>query len=85
MTRQQPLPSASPPDDAYSLRRRPLADRLLDRGFHSLTMLLAGLVATLLLGILITVFHGAREAMANFGLRFLTSSGWDPVNNAYGA
>jgi phosphate transport system permease protein len=85
MTRPQTLPSASPPDDAYSLRRRPLADRLVDRGFHSLTMLLAGLVATLLLGILITVFHGAREAMASFGLRFLTSSGWDPVNNAYGA
>jgi phosphate transport system permease protein len=76
---------ASPADDPYTLRRRPLAEKLLDSSFRNLTMLLAGLVATLLLGILITVFSGAREAIASFGLRFLTSSGWDPVNNAYGA
>jgi phosphate transport system permease protein len=85
MTRPLTLSTSSPADDPYTLRRRPLAEKLLDSGFRNLTMLLAGLVATLLLGILITVFSGAREAIASFGLRFLTSSGWDPVNNAYGA
>ncbi|MFZ9753652.1 MAG: phosphate ABC transporter permease subunit PstC [Cyanobium sp.] len=85
MTRPLTLSTASPADDPYTLRRRPLAEKLLDSSFRNLTMLLAGLVATLLLGILITVFSGAREAIASFGLRFLTSSGWDPVNNAYGA
>jgi phosphate transport system permease protein len=85
MTSPLTLPTASPPDDPYTLRRRPLAEKLLDSSFRNFTMLLAGLVATLLLGILITVFSGAREAIASFGLRFLTSSGWDPVNNSYGA
>jgi phosphate transport system permease protein len=85
MTRPLTLSTASPADDPYTLRRRPLAEKLLDSSFRNLTMLLAGLVATLLLGILITVFSGSREAIASFGLRFLTSSGWDPVNNAYGA
>jgi len=70
---------------AYTLRRRPMSEKLLDGGFRNLSMGLAGLVATLLLGILITVFSGAREAIAEFGTRFLTSSAWDPVNEQYGA
>ena len=69
----------------YSLRRRQPVEKLLDNGFRYLTMALAGLVATLLLGILLTVFSGAREAIAAFGARFLTSSAWDPVNEQYGA
>jgi phosphate transport system permease protein len=72
-------------DDAYTLRRRPPAERLSDLAFQQLTLGLASVVAILLLGILITVFAGAREAIASFGLRFLTTSAWDPVNNQYGA
>jgi len=70
---------------AYTLRRRPTSEKLIDGGFRNLTMGLAALVATLLLGILITVFSGAREAIAEFGMGFLTSSAWDPVNEKYGA
>jgi len=79
---------APPPPDpaaAFTLRRRPVADKLLDQGFHKLTLLLAAFVALLLLAIVFTVFHGAREAMATFGLRFLSTSSWDPVNDDYGA
>jgi len=71
--------------DAYTLRRRPPLEKLTDSGFRYLTMALAGLVATLLLGILLTVFSGAREAIAAFGAKFLTSTAWDPVNERYGA
>jgi phosphate transport system permease protein len=74
----------SAPGD-YALRRRSPLEKLLDHGFRNLTLVLAGAVATLLLAILITVFHGAREAMATFGTTFLTSSAWDPVNERYGA
>ena len=70
---------------SFTLRRRPTSEKLLDLGFHQLTLLLASFVAILLLLIVITVFHGAREAMASFGLRFLTTSAWDPVNEQYGA
>jgi phosphate transport system permease protein len=62
-----------------------MSEKLLDGGFRNLTMGLAGLVATVLLAIVITVFSGAREAIADFGAGFLTSSDWDPVNEKYGA
>ena len=80
-----PSPAAAALADSYTLRRRPLGEKLLDSGFRNLTMALAGLVATILLAILITVFSGSREAIAAFGARFLTSSAWDPVNEQYGA
>jgi phosphate transport system permease protein len=80
-------PVPPPPIDAaaFTLRRRPTSEKLLDLGFHQLTLALASLVAILLLAIVLTVFHGAREAISTFGLRFLSTSAWDPVNNEYGA
>jgi phosphate transport system permease protein len=77
-------PSPSP-RDAFTLRRRPPSERFVDLGFRQLTLVLASMVAIVLLGIFLTVFQGAREAIAQFGLNFLTTSGWDPVNEDYGA
>jgi phosphate transport system permease protein len=71
--------------DAFTLRRRPPAEKLVDLGFRQLTLLLASTVAIVLLGIFLTVFQGAREAFAAFGLSFLTTSNWDPVTEQYGA
>lgn len=71
--------------DAFTLRRRPAAEKLLDNGFRQLTLVLAAGVAVVLLGIILTVFDGSREAIQTFGLSFLTTSAWDPVNNSYGA
>ncbi|MCS5698774.1 phosphate ABC transporter permease subunit PstC [Cyanobium sp. FGCU-52] len=76
---------AIPRADAFTLRRRPASERLLDIGFRQLSLSLAALVGVVLLAIVLTVFHGAREAMATFGLNFLTTSSWDPVNGTYGA
>jgi phosphate transport system permease protein len=42
-------------------------------------------VGLLLLGILLTVVGGSREAVLQFGLSFLTTSNWDPVGGHYGA
>jgi len=42
-------------------------------------------VALILLAILVTVSHGAEEAFRQFGLRFITTSDWDPVQDTYGA
>ena len=77
-------PSPTPASD-FTLRRRSPSEKLLDFGFQQLTLALAALVAIALLAIVLTVFQGAREAMAQFGLRFLTTSAWDPVNEQYGA
>jgi phosphate transport system permease protein len=78
-------PTPSPGAAEFSLRRRPASEKLLDQGFHYLTLALASFVGILLLAIVLTVFHGAREAIATFGARFITTSSWDPVNNEYGA
>ena len=78
-------PTSPPAAAAFSLRRRPASEKLLDQGFHYLTLALASFVGLLLLAIVLTVFHGAREAIATFGARFITTSSWDPVNNQYGA
>ena len=71
--------------DAFTLRRRPASEKLLDIGFRQLTLMLASMVAILLVGIFLTVFAGSREAISSFGLAFLTTSSWDPVNETYGA
>ncbi len=71
--------------DAFTLRRRPAGEKLIDIGFRQLTLVLASMVAIVLLAIFLTVFQGAREAIGRFGLDFLTTSAWDPVNERYGA
>ncbi len=71
--------------DLFALRLRPLGERLLDLGFQRTVVALAAVVGLLLLGILLTVVGGAREAIAQFGLSFLTTSNWDPVGGHYGA
>ncbi len=69
--------------DAFTLRRRPPAEKFVDLGFRQLTLLLASMVAVVLLGIFLTVFQGARDAMSEFGISFLTTSIWVPVNFEY--
>ena len=72
-------------DPIFRFRNRPPQEKLVDQGFHQLVVVLASLVGVVLLGILLTVLSGSREAMASFGLGFLTTSGWDPVTEQYGA
>jgi phosphate transport system permease protein len=57
----------------------------VDQGFRQVVVVLASVVGVVLLGILLTVLSGSREAMASFGLGFLTTSDWDPVTESYGA
>jgi phosphate transport system permease protein len=71
--------------EAFTLRRRPAFEKLIDNGFRQSTILMAAMVAFILLAIFATVFLGAREAISTFGLKFLTTSAWDPVNERYGA
>jgi phosphate transport system permease protein len=76
------IPSKS---EAFTLRRRPAAEKLFDQGFRHLTVVLAGLVAAILLAIFVTVLRGSWEAIQTFGWNFVRTSAWDPVNERYGA
>ena len=62
----------------YALRRRPVSEKLIDEGFRRLVVILASLVGLVLVGILLTVLWGSRDAMAEFGLSFLVVSDWEP-------
>ena len=77
---------ATPPaDDLFALRRRPPQEKMVDQGFRWMTIALASLVGLVLVGILLTVLMGSREALGRFGLQFLVLSDWDPVGDTYGA
>lgn len=89
MTTDRPsFPGAGPlsaAEDLFTLRRRPPSERLLDLAFRQLTMVLAATVAVVLLGIFVVVLRGAQDAIGSFGLQFIATSAWDPVNEQYGA
>jgi phosphate transport system permease protein len=72
-------------DLLYTLRHRPVSDKLLDNGFRSLVTALAALVGIILFGIFLVVFWEAREAIKLFGINFLTSTTWNPVEEKFGA
>ncbi|MGE4368174.1 MAG: phosphate ABC transporter permease subunit PstC [Burkholderiaceae bacterium] len=58
---------------------------LLDTLFRNLTRLFAFLVFILLGAIMVSLIYGSRESIAEYGLSFLWTNNWDPVQNIYGA
>lgn len=56
-----------------------------DRVFHGTLTGLAALVPLLFVGFVVLLGSGAWPTIQRFGLSFLTSSTWDPVNDVYGA
>ncbi len=59
--------------------------RLQDFVFHKTTMLFAGSVLAVLVGIIISLVIGAIPAFREFGPAFITTVEWDPVNDKFGA
>ncbi len=55
-----------------------------DAAFSALTHSAAWLTLALLVGIIVSLFVGAAPAIREFGLGFLWSKDWDPVQNKYG-
>ncbi|MEH3086788.1 MAG: phosphate ABC transporter permease PstC [Xylophilus ampelinus] len=63
-----------------SVHRGALADRV----FGALALGAALLTLLLLIGILVSLVIGAWPSITKYGVGFLTSSVWDPVQNEYG-
>ncbi len=59
-------------------------ERSLDTSFYWISKILAFAIAGVLVWITIQVAIKAMPAISEFGLGFLTSSSWNPVNNQYG-
>ena len=58
---------------------------LLDAAFRHLTRLFAFAVFSLLAAILVSLVYGSQDSLREFGLAFLWTADWDPVNDRYGA
>ncbi|HKW02723.1 MAG TPA: hypothetical protein VJN96_23070, partial [Vicinamibacterales bacterium] len=56
-----------------------------DRLFYSGTGLFALLVVLLVAGIALVLTHQSEMSLGQFGLKFWTSSKWDPVAGEFGA
>ncbi len=78
--------SASSPTDRglVSLTRKP-AGMSGDRIFALATTAAGVLVLVMLGAIIVSLFVGGWPAFREFGLAFLTSTEWDPVNSVFGA
>lgn len=59
--------------------------RIGDRIFSNLTRSFALLIVLILAGLLVILSIDAWPAVQKFGLQFLASSAWDPVNDQFGA
>jgi phosphate transport system permease protein len=75
---------------AYATATKALAavmrrQRFQDFLFHKVTLLFALAVLAVLVGIIISLIVGAMPAFREFGLSFITTVEWDPVNDQYGA
>ena len=78
-------PAAALRSDSRPPARRPwLPASWADRLFAFLARGAALLTLALLLGVLVSLLIGAWPAINEYGLGFLTSTAWDPVQNNYG-
>lgn len=57
----------------------------IDTAFEHLTRLFALLVFSLLAAILVSLVVGSRQSLEHFGLQFLWTADWDPVQEKFGA
>ncbi|HEX9396631.1 MAG TPA: phosphate ABC transporter permease subunit PstC [Burkholderiales bacterium] len=65
--------------------RRVLPMRWADMAFEQITRLFALLVFSLLAAILVTLVIGSRHSLDRYGLGFLWTSDWNPVQEKFGA
>ncbi|TFV93972.1 phosphate ABC transporter permease subunit PstC [Oxalobacteraceae bacterium OM1] len=86
----------APPMNAEQLQARTAAadramastmrkQRVQDFIFHKITLAFALSVLAVLAGIIVSLIIGALPAFQEFGLKFITTVEWDPVNDQYGA
>ena len=71
--------------ELFLLRSRTGTEKRIDIGFKNASLLMASMVGVLLFSILIVVFAESTESMGRYGLKFLVTSEWNPVNDSYGA
>ena len=72
------------PETPLVTKNRSEIDRNLDWSFIWLTRIFALAIAGILLWITLQVAIAASPAIQKFGINFLITSNWNPVNDEYG-
>ncbi len=78
------LAEPSPPLDAAAIEAKKDLRYYLDQSFYYLTMVFALAMSVALVWIIVQIGLTSLPAIQKFGLGFLTSTTWDPVQNIYG-
>jgi len=71
-------------EDSLTTKNRSETNRNLDRSFIWITRIFALAIAAILLWITLQITISAWPAIQKFGINFLVTSNWNPVNNEYG-
>lgn len=79
-----PLPQGSTGQSQPPASRPMISGRLADRLFAALAGAAAVFTLALLLAVLVSLVIGAWPSITHYGLSFLTSTAWDPVQDQYG-
>lgn len=58
---------------------------IMDPLFRNVTRSFAFFVFLLLAAIMVSLMYGSRESLMTYGISFLWTNNWDPVQNIYGA
>lgn len=72
------------PDIDVGIEKKASLSRAVDVGFVRLTLALAGFAGIILIWVILQTTEAALPAIQQFGLGFLVTTRWNPVENIYG-
>jgi len=72
------------PDIDVDIEKKASLSRAVDVGFVRLTLALAGFAGIILIWVILQTTEAALPAIQQFGLGFLVTARWNPVENIYG-
>lgn len=72
------------PDIDVDIEKKASPSRAVDVGFVRLTLALAGFAGIILIWLILQTTEAALPAIQQFGLGFLVTARWNPVENIYG-
>ncbi|KGG21422.1 Phosphate transport system permease protein PstC [Prochlorococcus marinus str. SS51] len=67
------------------LKQRTVSEKFIDEGFKLFFLSMASIVAIIVFAIFVVIFYQSLDSIDSYGMKFLTTSNWNPVTDEYGA
>ncbi|AAP99643.1 MULTISPECIES: phosphate ABC transporter permease subunit PstC [Prochlorococcus] len=71
--------------DKFLLKQRTVSEKFIDEGFKLFFLSMASIVAIIVFAIFVVIFYQSLDSIDSYGMKFLTTSNWNPVTDEYGA